>query len=344
MNGLLDRNQPRVLMVHPGALGDVLLARLAVQALRRRFPHDAITFLGGRAAGTLLHECGEVHRVFPAESAYLSELLAGIEHVSPPFREWLEPTHTAVGWFTDSDDAAAGTLRAIGVQSIQFNSALSPHYHAEHQADRYCEAIGLPVSHPALCQFLTVPLRTREEGRRVLEMLLVAKDKPLVVIHPGSGSTRKCIESWRLAQVIEWLLESGAAPLLLEGPADQVSVASMVSRLTTVLPVVRGESVTVVAGILSQAALYIGQDSGITHLAAAIGIPTIACFGPTSPHRWAPRGSNVTVLTGLDCACPTWREINHCEQRPCLQISPESMIKAAMASMVRPLMPRPEHA
>lgn len=344
MNGLSDRSRPHVLVVHPGALGDVLLARLALQALRQRFPHGEIAFLGGRAAGMLLYECGEVDRVFPAESAYLSDLLAGMEHVGPQFRDWLEQTHTAVGWFTDCDNAAAGTLRAIGVQSIQFNSALSPDYPAEHQADRYCEAIGLPVSHPSLCQVLTVPSTTTEEGRRVLDMLHMPKDKPLVVIHPGSGSTRKCIESWRLAQVIEWLVERGAAPLLLEGPADQATVASMLSRLTIVLPVVRGESITVVAGILSQAALYIGQDSGITHLAAAIGIPTIACFGPTSPRRWAPRGSNVTVLTGSDCACPTWPEINQCEQRSCLRISPESMIEAALASIGGALMRRTEHA
>jgi heptosyltransferase III len=58
----------------------------------------------------------------------------------------------------------------------------------------------------------------------------------------------------------------------------------------------RFENLFDLARWLAGAALYIGNDSGITHLAAAVGIPVIALFGPTSPDIWAPRGPNVTVL------------------------------------------------
>jgi heptosyltransferase-3 len=58
----------------------------------------------------------------------------------------------------------------------------------------------------------------------------------------------------------------------------------------------RFENLFDLARWLAGAALYIGNDSGITHLAAAVGIPVIALFGPASPDIWAPRGPNVTVL------------------------------------------------
>jgi len=331
---LLERSRRKVLVIHPAALGDVLLARPALQALRGRFPQHEIAFLGGRAVGTLLYDCGEVNQVFPTESTYLGELFAGSECLSRPFRDWLEHADAAVGWLADREGIAADTLRTIGVQFIHFQPALSADYHAEHQADRYCEALCLEEGGPQLSRPLALPSGIRKQGRQILEALNVRKDTPLVVIHAGSGSARKCIEPWRLAQVIGWLTKFGASPLLLEGPADQNAVTSVLSWLRMGVPVVRGENVSVVAGVLSHAALYIGQDSGITHLAAALAIPTIACFGPTNPRRWAPRGAQITVLTGADCTCSSWCEVEICRGRACLQISPERIIEASRAYWV----------
>lgn len=331
---LSENSRRKVLVIHPGALGDVLLARPALQVLHQRFSKHEIAFLGGRAVGTLLHDCGEVSLVFPIESAHLSELFAGVECLSRPFRDWLKHADTVVGWLADTDGAVAGTLRAVGVQSIQFRPALSASSPAEHQTDRYCEALGLEVLDPIACRPLTVPSVLRGQAQRILETLTVQKGKPLVVIHAGSGSARKCIDSWRLAQVIDWISTSGAAPLLLEGPADHGSVAAVLSELEHAVPVVRGESVSLVAGMLSHAALYIGQDSGITHLAAALAIPTVACFGPTDSRRWAPRGPHVTVLTGSYCTCPSWRDVETCGERTCLQISPERLIEASRIHMM----------
>ncbi len=340
---LLKGSGRKVLVIHPAALGDVLLARPAIRALRWRFPNHEMAFLGGRAVGMLLYECGEVNQVFPIESAYLGELFAGSEYLSRPFRDWLEHADKAVGWLADREGIVAGTLRSVGVRSIQFQPALSTDYQAEHQADRYCEALGLEGAELQLGRRLTLPSGIRRQGQQSLQALKVQRDTPLVVVHAGSGSVSKCIESWRLAQVIGWLVAFGAAPLLLEGPADQNAVASVLLRLSHGVPVARGESVSVIAGVLSHAALYIGQDSGITHLAAALGVPTVACFGPTDPRRWAPRGSHITVLTGLRCACPSWHDVEICGERACLQISPERIIEASRAYLIERVLPHSEN-
>ena len=79
-----------------------------------------------------------------------------------------------------------------------------------------------------------------------------------------------------------------------------------------VVPTLQRASLVELARELASARLYIGNDSGITHLAAAVGCPTIALFGPTDAAVWAPRGGHVTALTGspfpkpsevLDVAC-----------------------------------------
>ena len=102
-----------------------------------------------------------------------------------------------------------------------------------------------------------------------------------VVIHPFSGSARK---NWPLAAFEK---VARRLPLPVEWTAGP---EEMLPRAT------RFENLFDLARWLAGAQLYIGNDSGITHLAAAVGVPVIALFTTTSPELWAPRGDNVTVL------------------------------------------------
>jgi ADP-heptose:LPS heptosyltransferase len=110
----------------------------------------------------------------------------------------------------------------------------------------------------------------------------IASQRESVAIHPFSGSKRK---NWPLAGYQE--LARRLSPKKVEwvvGPEEQLEGAH------------RFEKLDELAAWLGGAKLYIGNDSGITHLAAALGIPTLALFGPTDPAKWAPRGENVRVL------------------------------------------------
>lgn len=64
-------------------------------------------------------------------------------------------------------------------------------------------------------------------------------------------------------------------------------------------PLLHAESLVELARSLAGARLYIGNDSGVSHLAAAVGCPTVVLFGPTDPRVWAPRGGHVTVVRGM---------------------------------------------
>jgi len=320
------RCKERVLIIHPGALGDVLLARPVLYALRGRFPQAEIALLSATPVGSLLCRSGEVDRTFPLEEAYLSQLFAGAESLSHVFGAWLSRCETAVGWLRDAGSTVTQTLRAAGVEHIHLQSPFSADLVACHQADRYFEAIEMEGVGHNFTRPMILPDELMKLGEKSLQACHWSGETQVVLIHPGSGSKFKCVEAWRFATLIRWLIEAGMTPMLLEGPADGQIVAEVLSSLPEPVPVIRDLYVSAIAGILTKASLYVGHDSGLTHLAAALAIPTVACFGPTRASRWAPLGSTVAVVSGTPCVCSKWTEVETCRERACLQIPLERLI------------------
>jgi ADP-heptose:LPS heptosyltransferase len=127
-----------------------------------------------------------------------------------------------------------------------------------------------------------------------------------LAIHPGSGSPAKNWPADRLAALAD--ARGGGRPwLLVVGPADEEAAAPL-CRCAGALPV-RELPVRVLGALLGRAGLYVGNDSGVSHLAAAAGAPTLALFGPTDPAVWSPVGPRVGTVRsptrrmgGLDLA------------------------------------------
>jgi ADP-heptose:LPS heptosyltransferase len=136
----------------------------------------------------------------------------------------------------------------------------------------------------------------------------------------------KCIKPEILAEVIKRFQAEAKQCLLLEGPADREAVESLQRLIHQPIRIIKGVDLSLVAGLLSHAALYIGHDAGITHLSGLVGVPTLALFGPTDPERWAPKGSHVRILRGSPCVCLSWEEVQRCKERTCLAVKPESML------------------
>jgi ADP-heptose:LPS heptosyltransferase len=320
------RGEERVLVIHPGALGDVLLARPVLHALRGRFPRAEMALLSTSTVGSLLCSSGEVDRTFPLEETYLTQLFAGAGSLAHMFGAWLGRCATAVGWLRDAGSTVTQTLRAAGVERITLQSPFSNDLVACHQADRYFEAIGMVGSRHDFTRPLILPDDLLDLGEKSLQAWSWNGESQLVLIHPGSGSRLKCVEAWRLATLIGWFIEANMTPMLLEGPADGQTVAEVLSLLPAPVAVIRDLDVSAMAGVLTKASLYLGHDSGLTHLAAALAIPTVACFGPTPASRWAPLGSTVSVVSGTRCVCSEWSEVETCCERACLQIPLECLI------------------
>ncbi|MFH0789970.1 MAG: glycosyltransferase family 9 protein [Pseudomonadota bacterium] len=84
-------------------------------------------------------------------------------------------------------------------------------------------------------------------------------------------------------------------------------------------PILKKSALPILAGVLSHCVGYLGNDSGVSHLAAALGVPTVNLFGPTDPAYWAPQGKDVTILTaGLPCAPCSPEVVKLCPEKECL--------------------------
>ncbi|MGH7166070.1 MAG: glycosyltransferase family 9 protein, partial [Nitrospiraceae bacterium] len=130
------------------------------------------------------------------------------------------------------------------------------------------------------------------------------------------------------AHLVDWCQARGCIPLVVSGPADEARAAAVASFCHTRPAILQGRDLLTVAGVLANAALFIGHDSGLTHLAATLHVPTVALFGPTAISRWAPRGRHVTVLTGDACRCEGEAAVSSCRERPCLRVPLDRLMSA----------------
>ncbi len=189
--------------------------------------------------------------------------LVGIGDLAVPseLKATLGSFDSIVSWYGANRPEFREALETVRVP-CEFLRALPPEDYARHATTFFTEQVGAQDSIPHI-EFEPAPLRGS------------------VVVHPFSGSRPK---NWPLASYKRLAASLSFQTEWTAGPDEELDGA------------LRFENLGELARWLTGARLYIGNDSGITHLAAALGIPTLALFGPTEPEKWAPRGDNVTVL------------------------------------------------
>lgn len=319
---------PRTLLIiHPGSLGDVLLSLPTIRRLRAAYPAHACGLMAGGAVGRLLVACGEIDRLFTLEQGGLSGLLGG-GTLPAALQAWLGEADLVVGWMEDAEAVLTRRLQEIGVQRVLVKSPFAIEDSAAvHQSDRYFVAAQmLPESLEE--RPLQLPDMVLQEARTRMELAGIPGDQTFVALHPGSGSAHKCSAARLFQLVSEGLSKMELLPVLLGGPADDERLRAVAELCADPPRMFRDLDLLSMAGLLSQAALYLGHDSGLTHLAAWLGVPTLAIFGPTDPRRWAPRGRRVRVITAAPCVCKGWPAVQACRDKPCLQVSEAEVIEA----------------
>jgi heptosyltransferase III len=320
-------------IIHPGGLGDVLLAVPAIARLRTRFSKHRLVLCAEDQVAKLLHACRIIDEWTSVHGRTCTDFFAGADAVTGQGQAWLQDCDLAIAWLEDVGGRLNETFKVLGVGEIIVRSPFSPTIYAAHQRDRFLEAIHEAPSHGEEDILLTITEPLLQVGKACLEAAGLSKKEPLVVIHPGSGSAHKCVAPEMLASLVVAIQVSGIAPVVLEGPADQEPVERLLQACVNPPIVLKGLDILTVAGVLAQAQLFIGQDSGVTHMATQIGVRTVVLFGPTDPARWAPRGSHVTVVKGAPCLCRSWDEVSLCKGKPCLEISKNHLVTICLTHL-----------
>jgi len=285
----MDSDRTRILIIRPGALGDTVVAEPAVAAICARYPQAHIELAGRTDYLPLLVGPGLADACVSTDSAAFTSLFG-------PGRLELPRSDLVLAYLPDPDGALSARLNAHAGKAV-VSDPRPDEGKTTHIVDHLLVPLGR-LDVPAVRDCPRLPCRHEwsDAARAVCPPLQDGVD--YAVIHPGSGGRHKLwpAESW--AAVIGAL--HPLTFVLTCGPADAEVVDDLLAHMTdrSRARVLKHQPATTVAGVLAGARAYVGCDSGVTHLAAALGVPTVAVFGPTDPRIWAPRGKSVQVVAG----------------------------------------------
>jgi heptosyltransferase-2 len=286
---------PRILVIRGGAIGDFILTLPAIRLLRENFPAVHLEILGYQ------------HIVEIARGRFYADATRSIEYgpmagffvpnseLSPELVEYFSSFQQVISYLFDPDAFFENNLRRAGVKNyLPAYSRIDDSLHAAQQLARPLERLALFLEDSA------ARVHPSEEDRRRAKDFLGDSSTPLIAIHPGSGSARKNWPAGHWVSLAKSLMESSPEyrVLLVGGEADDAPLAAVRGALP-VDKVVMAHHLPLpdLAAILERCRMFIGHDSGISHLAAATGIPCVLLFGPTDPAIWAPANPAVEVVT-----------------------------------------------
>lgn len=277
----------RILVIRPGALGDTILTLPLLSSLEVAHPGALPTYLGSRAYKDLIPKGMAFHAIDDPAWLWL-------------FTEGSDPSHGKPEQFDaayvilNQPDLVTTNLRNAGTPLIREVSSRPDK--GTHLVEHMHGGLGLPVPPRASC----------------LRHLAPPGTKDLIWAHPGSGGQRKCLPLGLLISCVERLREvTGWGVVVTAGEEDgflkeQPEWETFVSSPGTVL--MENRPLSELCAKLGTARIFLGNDSGIGHLAAGLGIFSVVFFVDTDPLQWAPwapSGNLHIVDVRDDSASPT---------------------------------------
>jgi ADP-heptose:LPS heptosyltransferase len=291
----------RICIFLTGGIGDFVTAVPAMLRLRQAFPRSRIALVGNPLWLPLAREsriADQTHAVddLPLHAGFVNDLPA--DH---PLSRFLDGFDLIVSWFGDREGQWERTLRRRKAGKVVVRPFHRIHAFQGHASEYYfttLDALGLsegdghgPGRVPSLRVLTPGFPETHRRGAKRTD------SGPFLCLHPGSGSEKKNWPKESFLEVARGAFRLWGLPsTVLLGPAEEGQRIFWTKTREPYLSVKKGLAIPEVARLLHSATLYVGNDSGITHLAAALDIPVVALFGPTDPSRWAPMGLRVEIL------------------------------------------------
>ena len=288
-----------LLIIHQGSLGDVVLTFPAVIALRKKF--SRIDILCQHQQGKLTAHLKLIEKWYPLESAAFASLFS--DQIEGKIKD-LICSFTDILIFSFTGDLKKSISRVTARRCFQIPPrppARDKIHVAEFLFNNLIDC-GLLEANDSNKKIFTLHRGPGPDAGR-------PRNAAKVIIHPGSGSVRKRWPLARFLKVADVLEKRGLQPQMICGPAESDLADELRSQER---PVYHLNELTDLVEWLEPAGGYIGNDSGVSHLAAFLGLPSVVIFGPADPIRWKPLGPRVEIVRPeLDC-------------NPCFEIEPEN--------------------
>jgi heptosyltransferase-2 len=284
----------RILVIRGGAIGDFVLTLPALKLLRDNFPHAHIEILGYK------------HIVGLAENRYYANATRSIEYgplasfftrngeLPQDLVDYFGSFDQIVSYLFDPDQIFASNLLRAGVRNfVSSTGKIGDRGHATEQLAQPLQRLALWLTEYA------AELYPSAEDRVFSGEFTRNASAPLIALHPGSGSPSKNWPVDRWCELASWLLQRTprSTLLLVSGEAD-TRAATELSRALPPNSILVANNLPLprLAAILQSCALFVGHDSGVSHIAAAVGIPATLLFGPSDSEIWAPKNPKVSIL------------------------------------------------
>lgn len=305
----------RALIIQPGAIGDCILTLPLVHYLKESLGIGSIDLLAHVSYVDFYPNRTAVDCVRSLETVPLHKLFVAADDFQLKDKDPLMRAFADYEWI----------VSFLGASNRDFEANLTYSVYSSHSAD----VLTLPLLPPPECQlhvadyyidtFLTEYERAegraspfdpsqvlirpgpadRANGQQLLSQLGVSLSEPLLVMHPGSGGASKCWCLENYLAIAEQAARRGGSVLFLLGPAELERLdPSAIQRIGATAPILPEHTLTEVMCVLECAQAYLGNDSGISHLAGAMGLRTVVMFGETNPEVYCPIGPCVQTFCG----------------------------------------------
>lgn len=283
-----------MLVIRGGAIGDFVLTLPVFSALRAAFPDTHLAVLGYPRIATLALAAGLVDEVRPIEAPGLATFFCPRAELPAAFAEYFERFAVILSYLYDPDAIfQTNVRRCTRAQFIQ-----GPHRPADADGVHATDVLLQPLARLAVFDPDPVPRLSPPRAATADSTPAGARRGPLLAAHPGSGSERKNWPEAHWQRLLATVAQEPATRLLLVGGEAEVE---RVRRLSAHWPGDRLEvavnlPLPELAGRLAACDVFLGHDSGITHLAAALGLSGLALWGETSETVWRPRSERMRLL------------------------------------------------
>ena len=281
----MDSFQGRILVIRGGAIGDFILTLPVIAALRRQFPAAHLEILGYPHIAQLALAGDLVNRVQSIEAGALAGFFARGGELAEDLVDYFSEFDLIVSYLYDPDGIFQTNVGlCTGAQFIP-----GPHRPEEGAGLHAAKVYLQPLERLAIFDADPIPC------------LQVTPESPSghpLALHPGSGGERKNWEEANWAGLLQHLAEATDLDLLIVGGEAE---GERLQRLAAALPparsqVARSLPLATLACRLAGCRAFIGHDSGISHLAAAVGLPCLVLWGDTAQDIWRPPSEKVIVL------------------------------------------------